>query len=103
MTISSGYSPYAKYAIIEYRIAWGEDGDCHDLEIYEGKHWRRVRKIVKLCEQGLDEPIINEDGSKWTIQWIERVERWMDQHGNYTEDDDYEDLWSRSQSEKEES
>lgn len=101
--MTGGYYPYAKYAIIEYRIAWGVDGDCHDLEIYEGKHWRKARKIVKLCEQGLDEPEIDKDGSELTIQWIERVERWMDQHGHYTGDDDYEDLWSRSQSEKEES
>ena len=94
--ITSGYSQYRKYAIIEYRVVWGEDGDGDNIRFYEGKEWREVRKIVKMCEDGLDEAEIDADGTKRTIQWIERVERWFDQHGEYADDEDYETLWSRS-------
>jgi len=94
--ITSGYSPYNKYARIEYRVVWGENGDDHDVRFYEGKQWREVRKMVKMCEHGLDEAEIYADGTKRTIQWIERVERWFDQHGEYADDEDFETLWSRS-------
>jgi len=49
-----------------------------------------------MCEDGLDEVEIYADGTKRKIQWIERVERWFDQHGEYADDEDYETLWSRS-------
>ena len=88
---SEGYTPYNAYAIIEYWVHWGEQGDSHDLDIYEGKEWRTVRKIVAKCEAGEDE-----EESGYTIQWIERVERWHDQEGGYMEDDDYETMWSRN-------
>jgi NADH:ubiquinone oxidoreductase subunit D len=88
------YTPYAKYAIIEYRIHWGEDGESYDIEFLEGKEWRIAKKTIKECEQGIDQP--DSDGLR--IQWIERVERWHDQHGEYLEDDDYETLWERGES-----
>ena len=66
--------------------------DSHDIEFYEGKEWRTVRKIVAKCEAAEDEA----DFGGLTIQWIERVERWHDQEGGYMEDDDYETMWSRN-------
>lgn len=86
------YTPYAKYAIIEYRIHWGEDGESHDIEFLEGKEWRIVKKTIKECQQGIDQP----DARGYRIQYIERVERWNDQHGEYIDgDDDYETIWER--------
>tara|TARA_Y100000592_G_C5458566_1_gene312733 strand:+ start:174 stop:476 length:303 start_codon:yes stop_codon:yes gene_type:complete len=87
------YTPYAKYATIEYRIHWGdEEGDSCDIEFLEGKEWRIVKKTIKECEQGIDQP----DCAGYRIQWIERVERWKDQHGEYMDgDEDYETLWER--------
>jgi hypothetical protein len=88
------YTPYAKYATIEYRIHWGEDGESCDIEFLEGKEWRTAKKTIKKCEQGIDQP--DSDGLR--IQWIERVERWCDQYGEYLEDEDYETLWERGES-----
>ena len=87
------YTPYTKYAIIEYRIHWGEDGDSYDVSCLEGKEWKNAKKTIKECEQGIDQP----DSFGRRIQWIERVERWCDQYGEYLEDDDYEILWERKE------
>ena len=89
------YTPRNTYAIIEYRIHRGENGDSHDIEFLEGKEWRTARKLVAKCEEGED---TEEFGL--TIQWVERVERWHDQEGQYMEDDDYEIMWSRDESER---
>tara|TARA_R110002167_G_scaffold157792_2_gene352810 strand:- start:1686 stop:1973 length:288 start_codon:yes stop_codon:yes gene_type:complete len=91
--MSGAYTPYAKYAIIEYRLHWcDEEGVACDIEFVEGKHWRYVRKMVEECKAGLHDDF---DNSKLRYGWIERVERWMDQRGEYCEDDDYETLWER--------
>lgn len=89
----------SRYAQIEYRIHWGEDGDSYGISFLEGKEWRTVKKTIKECEQGIDEP----DAGGYRIQWIERVERWFEKVfcqngiGNwvYSEDQDYETLWER--------
>jgi len=89
------YTPYAKYAIIEYRLhRCDEHGDSCDIEIVEGKDWRYARKMVKECEAGLHDEFDN--GLRYG--WIERVERWCDQYGEYLEVDDYEILWDRGES-----
>jgi len=92
-----GYIPYEKYAIIEYRIHWGnEHGDSCDIEIFEGKHWRHARNMVEACESGLYDEF-NTYGLR--IVWIERVERWHDQKGEYVDGgDDFEILWDRGES-----
>ena len=43
--------------VVEYRIHYGEDGDSHDILIYEGKDWRKWKQHI------------GEEG----VQWIERV------------------------------
>ena len=49
--------------IIEYRIHYGEDGDSHNILIYEGKDWRKWKQHI------------GEEG----VQWIERaVDEWCD-------------------------
>jgi hypothetical protein len=88
-----------RYAQIEYRIHWGENNESYDINFLEGKKWRTVKKIIKECEQGIDEP----DAGGYRIQWIERVERWFEkvfcQNGIgewvYSEEQDYETLWER--------
>ena len=91
-----GYIPYEKYAIIEYRIHWGnENGDSCNIEIFEGKHWRHARNLVEQCEAGLRD----EFRDNLRIVWIERVERWIDQHGEpMSGHDDFEILWDRGES-----
>ena len=86
-----GYFPRHTSSRIEYRIHWDEDGDSHDITFYEGKYWRRVQKIVAECVAGIDEP----DCDGLLIQWIERVERYHDQHGEYMGMDEVEILWER--------
>ena len=69
-----------------------EDEFNIDIEFLEGKEWRIVKKTIKECEQGIDQP----DSAGLRIQYIERVERWKDQHGEYIDgDDDYETIWER--------
>jgi len=91
------YTPYAKYAIIEYRLhRCDKEGDSCNIQFFEGKDWRYVRKMVKECEAGLHDEF---DDSGFRYGWIERVESWHDQHGEYLEDDDYETMWEREESE----
>ena len=87
-----------RYAQIEYRLHRGdEDGiDSHDFEVFEGKHWRYVRKKIEECKAGLHDEFDNY-GLRYI--WIERVERWFEKIDNgwwvYTEEQDYEILWER--------
>jgi len=63
--------------IIEYRIHYGEDGDSHDILIYEGKDWRKWKQHI------------GEEG----VQWIERVvDEWCDADGGVI-GSEYEILW----------
>ena len=96
-TDGTGYVPYEKYAIIEYRIHWGnEQGDSCDMEIFEGKYWRHARKMVEACKAGLYDEF---NQYEQRIVWIERVERWVDQHGYpMSGHDDFEIMWDRQES-----
>ena len=89
------YTSYRSYPIIEYRAHWGKNGNSYDIEFFDGKDWRQARALVSKCEAGTDE----RDNNGYSIQWIERVERWHDQHGEYMEDEDYEIMWEREVSE----
>lgn len=84
-----------RYAQIEYRLHWcDENGDSNNIEFYEGKHWRYVRKTIEECKKGLHDEFDN--GLRYG--WIERVERWMEKVDNtwvYSEEQDYEILWER--------
>ena len=63
--------------IIEYRIHYGEDGDSHDILIYEGKDWRKWKQHI------------GEEG----VQWIERVvDEWCDASCSVV-GSEYETLW----------
>ena len=97
-TDGESYTPYAKRAIIEYRVhECDEYGDSCNIQFYEGKYWRHVRELIEECESGLHDAF---DNYGYRYGWIERVERWCDQYGEYLEDDDYETLWERTWSEK---
>lgn len=89
----ASYTPYAKYAVIEYRLhECDKDGDSCNIQIVQGKRWRYVRKMIEESKSGLHDEF---DSYGLRYGWIERVERWHDQHGKYLEDDDYETLWER--------
>jgi len=62
---------------IEYRIHYGEDGDSHDILVYEGKDWRKWKQHI------------GEEG----VQWIERaVDRVSEIDGGVL-GSEYETLW----------
>lgn len=67
--------------VVEYRIHYGEDGDSHNVLIYEGKDWRKW------------EQHIGEEG----VQWIERVEDVWCEHSCSVIDSEYEVLWEVEQ------
>ena len=73
------YRPVKKKRI-EYRIHYGEDGDSHDILIYEGKDWRKWKQHI------------GEEG----VQWIERAEDVICDHHGVIESE-YETLWEREE------
>ena len=63
--------------IVEYRVHYGENGDSHDVLIYEGKDWRKWKQHI------------GEEG----VQWIERVVDDWCEHSCSVLDSEYEILW----------
>ena len=64
----------------EYKVHRGEEwGD--DVDHYDGKEWRQIRKLVEECEQGMH-PDIHE---------VEKVKR----SDAYGESEEYETLYAK--------
>ena len=78
-------SEYRLRKVIEYwvsqrRESGSEPGE--DLLIFEGKHWRRAKKMIGDPD----------------VHYIERVTSWVDDCDS-VEDREYEDVWSRGDDE----
>lgn len=91
--VKSGEEIKFSHFKIEFRVHFGEHDELDSLSmnIYDGKDWREVHKIVAECEAGRADQY--DDGGDYRIIWIERCSRATDQFGEYMEWDEYSTLW----------